>query len=426
MEVLRQGAARPTLADSADRAQVVSELSALSGDRGSLAAALEKQAQTLGSDAQAWARASEAWIRAQRPDQAEKVLTQALKLTPAIPEYLNQLAYARAYQGNVQGATAALDQYRKLRPGDPNALDSMGDVYYFNSRFVEASGFYREAYKLNPNFFNGISLLKAAYARLWTGDMDGAARTFEEYRRAREMKSDPATPINHAEFLFFSGKRSEGWQLLQNVAGQWAEKGQGPLASRAYSLAAIWSLVLGDAEKAKALAAKARSASGGSTVEVLSLFLTMPPGPAQEWIVRAQKMLPPNTPPAAATPLVATALVLGGHYEAALPYLDKWESLAAGEPGDFTNVLKAWVLYKLDRVEETRKLVQYTPLIPATGLAPVSNLVFPRIFFLRARLAEKLGKQDEAGKLDELFLKLSGDRDKIFGEEAVSRKKLGR
>ena len=423
IDLLRTANARSSLADPVDHNQVSAELAALTGDRAAFASALNNLARTLATDPQAWARASEAWVRAGRPEQSAKALEQALALAPANPDYLNQLGYARAYQGDLMGATEALEQYRKLRPSDPNAFDSLGDVYYFNNRYADAAGFYREAYKLKPDFFNGVSLLKAAYATLWTGDVAAGERIFTEYRKSRESRNDPAIPIVNAEWLFFSGKRTEGVQVLDNLGAQFTAAKQGVLASRAYSLASVWSMALGESAKAQIQARKAREASGGSSVESLSLILTQPKAPAPEWISRAQHMFPANAPPAAVTPILATVLIFGEHYQAALPYLDQWSAQMAGQPGDFTPALKAWCLFNLGRIREADSLLRFTPLIPSTGLPPVANLVFPRLFFLRARLAEANGRTEEAHKLDRLFLDLSGDRDKIFGEEALARKK---
>jgi tetratricopeptide (TPR) repeat protein len=425
LEGLRQGVARKSLSDEIDRSQIAAEIAALTGDRAALATAIEHQAHLMASDAQSWARAAEAWLRARRPEKGATALTQAVKLNPANTDYWNQLGYARAYQGDLKGADEAFDRYRALRPGDPNALDSRGDVYYYNNRYAEAANYYRESFKLNPNFFNGVSLLKAAYATLWTGNIDAAGRIFAEYRRSRENRNDQASPIVNAEWLFFSGKRTEALQVLDSLAAQWTAKRQGALASRASSLAAIWLMALGEPAKAQVQARKAREAAGGSSVEAMSLFLTLPPAPPTEWIARAQRMFPANAPATLVTPILATALIFGDHFESALPYLDQWAGQVSGQPGDFGPVLKAWALFKLGRVDEAANLVRFTPLIPATGLPPVANLAYPRLFFLRARVAEKQGKQEEARRLDQLFLKLSGDRDKIFGEEAISRQKTG-
>ncbi|MEK7404814.1 MAG: tetratricopeptide repeat protein [Acidobacteriota bacterium] len=122
---------------------------------------------------------------------AVRAYDEALRREPDNPVFLNEAGYARAYAGDLAGATALLSRYRDLRPGDPNALDSLGDVHFHHGRFAEAEKFYLEAYSKSPGFLGGCDLYKAAQARLKTGDVKGAEgllRRFTERHRAANLK----------------------------------------------------------------------------------------------------------------------------------------------------------------------------------------------------------------------------------------------
>src|SRR5581483_3526001 len=95
----------------------------------------------------------------------------ARALDPENTDLLNEFAYAAAYTGHFDEGDAALRKYRELRPKDPNALDSLGDLRLMANRFHEAEDFYQQAYKLNPSFDNNGDLFKSAMARAMTGDI---------------------------------------------------------------------------------------------------------------------------------------------------------------------------------------------------------------------------------------------------------------
>ena len=86
---------------------------------------------------------------------------------------LNTLGYAAGQAGDLDAAMSALRRYATLRPNEPNPLDSMGDVNLSAGRFADAENFYLQSFKKDPKFENNNGLMKAALARLLSGDVAG-------------------------------------------------------------------------------------------------------------------------------------------------------------------------------------------------------------------------------------------------------------
>src|SRR5206468_2341281 len=79
---------------------------------------------------------------------------------------LNQAGYNFAWAGNYSEAVKALKDYAALAPADANAIDSLGDVNYWFSRYDEAASNYIAAHAKDAKMLNGGELYKAAWARL--------------------------------------------------------------------------------------------------------------------------------------------------------------------------------------------------------------------------------------------------------------------
>src|SRR5262249_29515260 len=151
-------------------------------------------------------------------------------------------------------AEAALHKYEALSPADANALDSLGDVNLVNGRLREAESYYLQALKKQPGFLNHADLYKAAMARLMSGDINGANGLAEQYADTRAPAHDPPVDLFRAEWLWSSGRRTEGQQHLQEFARSAEAASRGDLAARAYAESAVWSLMLGDRSAAGAAA----------------------------------------------------------------------------------------------------------------------------------------------------------------------------
>ena len=63
--------------------------------------------------------------------------------------------------------------------------------------------------------------------------------------------------------------------------------------------------------------------------------------------------------------------------------------------------------------------------MPAAGINPLLSLYFPRLYYLRGRLADHQGKHDQALQNYRLFLKLSGDSPDIWDDMRRAREAAG-
>ena len=56
------------------------------------------------------------------------VLQHAVALFPDYPAAINELAYAYAFSGNFEKASALMERYVQLQPDQPNPYDSYGEI----------------------------------------------------------------------------------------------------------------------------------------------------------------------------------------------------------------------------------------------------------------------------------------------------------
>ena len=130
---------------------------------------------------------------------------------------MNELGYAEMYAGALTAATTALDEYRRIRPSDPNALDSLGDVNFYFGQFAAAEQYYRQAFDKDNAFNGGAALMKAAHAHLRTGDTSGADALFNQYLEARRKDNDQLTELRRAEWEFITGRRKRAAERLKHT-----------------------------------------------------------------------------------------------------------------------------------------------------------------------------------------------------------------
>ena len=118
--------------------------------------------------------------------------------------------------------------------------------------------------------------------------------------------------------------------------------------------------------------------------------------------------------PAGATfadPLVrAYALLLSKNFTAAVPLLREIIARSSPSPTETTPVLLAWALVETGAFDEAAKYLRSTPVPTVSGQAPFDALVFPRIFYLRAVVAEKKGMKQVAEQNSLVFRALSGPK----------------
>ena len=134
----------------------------------------------------------------------------ALEIDPENASLLNEFGYAATYGGHIEEGMAALEKYRTLRPKDPNALDSLGDLNLIPIAIARPKTSICIGAKLDPNFNANSDLFKAALARAMTGDLAGAEDLYKQYIAARTTGHDPNAAFLHGEWLWLTGRRKAG------------------------------------------------------------------------------------------------------------------------------------------------------------------------------------------------------------------------
>ncbi|HMC60022.1 MAG TPA: hypothetical protein VKJ01_12585, partial [Candidatus Solibacter sp.] len=348
-----------------------------------------------------------------------QALQRASELEPGDAAALNLLGYAAAYAGELETGMAALGRYRTLRPNDANALDSMGDINLAVGRLPVAESFYLQAQKKDRNLLSDGDLLKAAVARLMSGDVTGADGLAKQYLDARTAAKDPLVAYRQAQWTWIGGHRKTACRQLATFA---AGAQDGPLrevASRANAELTIWSLMLGDRPAAVNTARQALALAGPSSVgvAVVADFLAQPPASPQEWVERAERKFAAGGQAAIKDFALAGALLLNRQFQAAqLPLQQMWDN-GAPAADESLPVLLAWADLEIDHSREAAPLLRFIPALNATGLGPFTPFYLPRLFYLRGLAAEREGKRDEARANYGLFLKLSGPDSLMWGEE---------
>jgi tetratricopeptide (TPR) repeat protein len=345
--------------------------------------------------------------------QAEDAYRQASELETGNVSLLNRLGYAATYAGDPEAGLAALRRYRQLRPTDPNAIDSLGDLNLIGGHLHEAEELYLEANKVGPNFFStgpGGDLFKAAMARAMTGDIAGADELEKKFIEARAAIHDPNVASRELDWLWLTGRRKQAYGQLQSQAVAAERDSQRPAASHAYAQLALWSLMAGDRATALQIAQKSAALATQATAPAafIGRFLAQPSASVEEWTARADRFVPSPAQAALRDQMLAFALLLDGKVkEAAAPLQRIYEVTALGA-NEGLPVLLAWSHLESGDANAAAQLLKLNPVPPMAGVSTFMPVYFPRIFELRSKVAAKAGKADEAKQSLDLFKKLSG------------------
>ncbi len=184
--------------DGAARLGALRQLTALRPADPQLAGELAQMAESL----KEWAVAAES-------------LGRLTRLEAGNVDWWNRLGYAEAHQGKLKEAVAALEQYRKLAPGDANAVDSLGEVNYMNRNFAGAARLFDEQVVRFPAFQNLAGVRKAAFAYANAGNLKQADARFGDWV-GRVLAGAPpsAMALARALWLARTGRDEEALRLL--------------------------------------------------------------------------------------------------------------------------------------------------------------------------------------------------------------------
>jgi tetratricopeptide (TPR) repeat protein len=421
--VLEQALAQGNAISELERTRLEVELAEMTGNLDARLAALTKLVKLDGGDASLWRGLGDSLMNRHEFKQAQQAYQKASELEPEDIAVLNSLGYAAGQAGDLDAALAALRRYAQLRPNEANPYDSMGDVQLVAGRLAEAEASFLEASKKDPNFQNNGALIKAAIARLLTGDAAGANSVAERYLAARTEAKDPIVDYRRAQWTWISGRRKAAAQQM----GAFALSAEtGPLrdiASRAYAEIAIWSLMFGDRTGAMSYAQKALSIAGPASAgnALVASFLAKPPATSSEWVVRAEQQFPGPQQAAIKNFSLAYALLLNQQFQPAMLLLRQMWETGSPTADEGLPIMLAWCYLETGKPKEAAALLRSNPVPPAGGLTPYTGFYIPRILFLRGLLAEKEGRAADARSAYEKFLAISGPDPLLWGEEKKAR-----
>jgi tetratricopeptide (TPR) repeat protein len=133
-------------------------------------------------------------------EQSLELLQQGVALDPKDEDLLNFQSYILAKWGDFNGALAANDAYMAVRPGDPNPLDSRGDILFMGGRDDDAVAAYRKVLELKPDFTDYGEYLKLAIVYTDQKKPDVANAAFQQFAQRASPLSRLYVPGFEAQF----------------------------------------------------------------------------------------------------------------------------------------------------------------------------------------------------------------------------------
>jgi eukaryotic-like serine/threonine-protein kinase len=229
LQALKASRSRDPEAEVAVRQQIVSEFPRETMDRGILATILSYFGKR---------------------EQALELFQQGLALDPKNEDLFNFESYEMAKWGDFNGALAASDGYVADRPGDPNPVDSRGDVLYLAGRDDEAVAAYRKVLELKPDFSDYGEYLKLAIVYTDQKKPDMANAAFQEYAQHSSPLSRLYVPGYEAQFKQTEGDPEGALASYRTAVLQLGRAKQSQAAETFLRPFAVLSVMLGQSSSA--------------------------------------------------------------------------------------------------------------------------------------------------------------------------------
>jgi Flp pilus assembly protein TadD len=326
----------------------------------------------------------------------------AARLDPEEPQVWTELGYALAWAKDLSGAREALADYQKVAPDDANVLDSQGEVSYLGGDFKAAGEYFEKASAKNPR-----ELLKAAEARLMSGDLQGADALFAKHLGPAASAQRAGAGYQMAQWEFLTGRRRAGMARMEKLAPEL----NGDLQALAFSQFAIWKLEIGDRNSAEDLASHSDIAHAQSA--------------QVRGISAACRFIASGSSASSGSKVAdAYALLFAKRYRDALPLLQASYAETNPSADGQVRTLLAWAYVETGAIDKAAPLLDTYPLPLSSGEPIFASMSFPRYLFLRGAVLEHEGKRDEANKSYQLYLKYAGDVPDQFGDDARARQSI--
>ncbi len=360
-----------------DRDYLDLQTATLHQDQGGRIKALTAIVHQKPNDAVLLRTLAEAELSVHQAQAAASHYTQAATLEPQNADGWNLLAYARMYAGEFAEAKKAIAQYQKLRPNDPNTVDSEGDIDFFFGHFADAEKHYLNSVRLNPDFNNGVDQWKAARARLMTGDVPGATALFSTFLASRTKAGDPTVTFRDAEWQYLTGHQAEGRRKMEEAANSAATA---PLRALCKTQAAVWEAVAGNSREAAQLAEQAMQLRTKETLFTAAIvrFVSEPSTTPTEWQNRAAKTFGGAGASAIQRIALAFAYTFSHQWSEAVA---AWKPLyETSTPADQTAAfLYGGSLQESGQTAEATPLLKFNPVPAPAPTASFESLYFPAL-----------------------------------------------
>lgn len=340
-------------------------------------------------------------------------------------------------------ATAKLQALKRLAgttAGEPQMWRTVAELELQFKQFSDAAASFSRLLALSPG--DAAALNSQAYARLFSGDVEGALQSAEKYRRAapdsantldtlgeihfwrrsyseaarlftEAHEKDPGIlagfePFRAALSLYLGGNAAGADEAFERFLAARAKAGdravtahrsvwfrltgRKPPAPGASSLeladAALWALYDGDRNRARTLAESARAAADSPPLVYLAAttqFLAQPSAPAAEWETRAAKALARPEQAMLRKQWLGLALLLDRRYpEAARVWREVYDAtpgLASFEP----RIALEWALLASGD-EAGANAIAPAGLLPPRSTEPgATSLLYAKALELHAR-----------------------------------------
>jgi len=211
-------------AQTAARQAVVSEFPRSTMDRGLLSASLTREGKV---------------------QQGLELLQQGLALDPKSEDLLNFQSYQLTRAGDLSGGLAADDAYIAIRPGDPNPLDTRGDILFMAGHDDEAIAAYRKVLELKPDFGEYAEYLKLAIVYNDQKKPDMANAAFQQYVQRSSALGRLYVPGFQAQFKQTGGDFEGALASYREAVSQMGHAKQTEAAGDYLQQLAVLSVLLG-------------------------------------------------------------------------------------------------------------------------------------------------------------------------------------
>jgi len=223
-EIAERALARPGLRSPIDRARLELAAATLRQDGAAQLAAMRKLVELIPADPALLGALAETEMNLRHFTDAARDYQDLARADPGNLGVRNQLGYAQAFMGDLDGARKSFEEYGR-QPGQAvNALDSLGEACFLNGKFDLAERAFLDAYQKDPAFAQGAELWKAAHARWLAGDLAGADQIAQRYWQDRAKAHDSLLEWRRANWLYETGRREQAVQLLMQASADVAQR----------------------------------------------------------------------------------------------------------------------------------------------------------------------------------------------------------